>query len=309
MIIINTSTGWNMGDDLIREGVVELLGLRGATMLFIDRHILKGGKRIHQESKMLPSVEEMAEQASLLVVAGTPEWCGGGVAPLYAACAKRSVPTYIVGVGRTGSPGQLLRLKDNIAKATARDDAALEFIRKQGIECERFLDPAFYAPRPKCEKQVDLVVCYRAAGGNGVYSSQLDDYWRRFADMHKPDIVTVHEPQEISRARAIFGKEKVFFSSEWHAFMPIYVSAKRVFSGRIHGAVPSLASGATTWIVYDRPKVECLSTVAAIEGSALTMLSYGDEIPEALPEVDPKPTLRFIKDQGWHHAEYLREPR
>jgi len=120
--------------------------------------------------------------------------------------------------------------------------------------------------------------------------------------------VTVHEPKEVKYARAIFGADRVIFSSEWHSYMPIYASAKRVFSGRIHGAVPAVASGATTWLVYNQPKVECMSTLAEkLPGSTLSMLSYGDPIPEELPVTNPQRTLDFIKDQGWRHAEYLRQ--
>lgn len=307
MIVVNTTTGWNCGDDLIREGVIELLGSRGAPMVFVDRHILKGGQRMHQASKMVPDPKELAEQADVLVIAGTPEWTGAGMSKLYAECAKRGVPTFIVGVGRPGNRSEVLRLKANIVKATVRDDAAYKSLTANGVPCERFIDPAFHAPRPKCDKKFELVVCFRAAGGNGIYSHGLDAYWRRFAEMHKPDLVTVHEPKEVKYARAIFGAEKVFFSSEWHAYMPIYASAKRVFSGRIHGAVPAIASGATTWLVYNQPKVECMSTASAIDDSTLSMLSYGDPIPEELPEVDPATMLSYIRNQGQAHAEYLRQ--
>jgi hypothetical protein len=122
--------------------------------------------------------------------------------------------------------------------------------------------------------------------------------------MRRPDAVTVHDARELPEARRIFGRDDVFFSSDWREYLPIYSSAIAAVVGRIHAAVPCAACGAATRIVYGLPKVEALSAMRDAPGSTLTMQGYSAPPPAELDWADPSLSLEFIAADRAGHAAY-----
>jgi hypothetical protein len=325
--LINTSCSWNAGDDFIRWGVERLLGLEDTAKVYINRaqvnewsstparDIVSKRRAVWSRLANMPSPTELVGMADSLIAAGTPEWlrlCE----PMYEAAIARGLPIYLCGVGMEQGPEcfELLeRMAPLVRGATARDNAALEYMRRAGIDAQWFPDPAFIAPREISTPIDGLLVVYRAKGGNGVHSSDFDWYWRAVRERFDEEIrvVTCHEPGEVPLARAIFGRERVFYSSESRDFAKLYARAWRCISGRIHGAAPVVAAGGTALLVYpsgswSSVKAECMRLVSQ-HTSRLRVQTYSEPLPETIgPGPEPLETARPL---GWllnDHFEYWK---
>jgi len=311
MYLVNTTYGWNLGDDLIREGVFNLLGLSGEPTVYVNRaQVRRGGSKtpLWKVLANMPPPDELCRNAKGFVVAGTPEWVNYAQ-EFYKACLRRGVPIYLVGVGMTEDHKLLAQCRPLIKGATVRDRFAKSALLKAGISAPWFPDPAFHAdfPQPP-EKKFSLVVNYRAKGGNGAFKDDHDGYWRRVAREFGRDIgiVTVHEAGEYERAAAIFDAP-IFYSSNYLDYKPIYASAARYLGGRIHGAVPVVASGGTAWLVYRAKKVDAMRQVAKL-GETLRVLSYR-EFPDSLDRRSPDSMLRELEARRVQHRAYWAECR
>lgn len=309
MYLVNTSYGWNLGDDLIREGVINLLRLSGKPMVFINRADVRCNGASRPLWKVLgnmPSPDELCRNAKAFIVAGTPAWLGGAQ-EFYQASLEHNVPIYIVGVGMkqwAGDRHLLAKCKPLIKGATVRDRFAQRFLRGRGIRANWFPDPAFHANYPASEKQLSLVVNYRAEGGNGVFGDGLDKYWRKIAKRfgHDIDLVTVHEPGEYERAAAIFDAP-IFYSSDYRDYKSIYSKTARYLGGRIHGATPVVACGGTAWLIYGTQKVEALRQVAKL-GETLHILTYDQILPANLDIMPSERMLQELEAKRVEHRNY-----
>ena len=80
MLLVNTTSCWNVGDDLIREGVFRLLGVGPATpMIWLNRCQIHGDRPdsfipLWQRLKGLTSPTELVAIASGYLGAGTTRW-------------------------------------------------------------------------------------------------------------------------------------------------------------------------------------------------------------------------------------------
>lgn len=307
--LINTTYGWNLGDDLIREGVLALLGLKGEPMVFINRAgVSCGGANVPlwKVHNNIPPCEELCSEAKTFVMAGTPEWLHWAE-EFYQTALRRGIPILLVGVGwRQGNRRLLARCKPLIKGATVRDRFAKRTLRAAGIDARWFPDPAFHADYPRAEKDLSLVVNYRADGENGRnYSDGTDGYWREVAGRFgsEIDLVTVHEAGEYKRAAAIFRDTPIFFSSDYTDYKPIYSRTARYLGGRIHGAVPVVACGGTAWLVYRHQKIDAMQRAARL-GETLHILTYDTEPPSALVQQSPGRMLRELETYRIRHKNY-----
>jgi len=311
MYLVNTTYGWNLGDDLIRDGVINLLGLAGEPMVFVNRAQVRRGSGKVPLWKVLtnmPSPDELCRNAKAFVVAGTPEWVNYAQ-EFYQACLKHDVPIYLVGVGMVEGHQLLSRCKSVIKGATVRDRFARRTLKRVGISAPWFPDPAFHGDFPQSsKKKFSLVINYRAKGGNGNFRSDYDDYWRRVAKKFgsEIDLVTVHEAGEYERAAAIFDAP-IFYSSNYMDYKPIYANTARYLGGRIHGATPVVATGGTAWLVYRAKKVDAMHQVAKL-GETLRVLAYGD-LPDSLEQRSPDGMLRELNIRRVQHQEYWAKCR
>lgn len=316
MYMINTTHGWNLGDDLIREGVFNLLDINDKSMVFINRNQIKINETLWkpqwQMEQAFTNLDDILRCGKAYVVAGTPEWLNQ-TEKIYRYCIDNSIPIYIIGVGMNQTDLGLLKLCSHLIKiATTRDRFAKEFLESAGISTERFPDPAFYANYPTVNKKSHkLVINYRAYGGNGKFDTRNDNYWQSILQKFSEhiDLVTVHEPGEYSMAHKIFGKLNIpiFFSSDYTKYKEIYANTSVYIGGRIHGAVPVVASGGTAWLTYRAQKVEALRPIEhACE--TLKILDYNTypEHSEALPN---DLTLKYLETQKQKYFDYIRDKR
>lgn len=290
MWLINTSYGWNPGDDLIRDGVLELLGIQEESKVFVNRGQVDLGGAIHPIWKMVRNMSDarsLAAEAKGIVVAGSPEWYTY-FEEFYQAALEFQLPVYLVGIGMR-SPGKealamFESLQPLIKGATVRDKYAASAMQAYDIPYEWFPDPAFSAPYPAVsEKKYGLVVNYRAGGGNGEFTDKFDERWRQVSQQFAKeiDLVTVHEMGEYKKAKLLFPGKRVFFSSDYVDYKKIYASTARYIGGRVHGATPVVATGGTAHVLYNHTKVDMLRQVATFTPT-LTVTSYDEEVPYPL---------------------------
>lgn len=311
MHIISTTCGWNLGDDLIREGCFNLLGIAGNNCFFLDRTMLKNRKRTYQYQKNNPSLDELFKVATLFVSAGTPEWYMGD---MFSACRRYDIPIIIVGAGMAGR--SLQEYKSLIKVATCRDQIAYRTFKNNGIDAEIFLDPAFFCnvTDKKEIPKYDIVMNFRAGCGNG-YDTNNPEYIDRFKKIYKQyknriSIITTHEIQEFITLRSILPDANIFFSSNYRDYKKIYFNCRHYIGGRIHGCIPSYIGGADVHIIYCHPKIGVIKAANSIipsELGKLNLYNFSKEIKIKDHQNRFIERKKFLSDYFKDCQKYIRE--
>lgn len=265
LLLVSTTNGWNLGDDLIRQGVMRLLNigqfdpviwLNRAQVNVPDTDRKCGWSPLWKKLRNFGDPRSLVAHAKALIVAGTPEWIDT-IQPYYRMAAQTGLPVYIIGVGG-GQEGQGHHLKQShqqnpIRVATVRDEAARRAMEWAGVPSTRFLDPAFHADK------------YEPTGENWVVFNprlQCKQHREFYAKLYKSlrgfvDVITVHEQEEYTHACDLFDKP-VFFHSDYRPYIQLYRSCSTYIGGRMHGAIPSMASGAKVHLIcHERKHREC----------------------------------------------------
>lgn len=313
--VVSTTTGWNVGDDIIRQGVFNLTGIdpdRDA-VVYYDRCVIGDSyppRFIANEKRN--AVPDMIRDANGLILAGTPEWANFQE-NLWRQAGIWRKPIHVVGVGFHQEP-PLIDYKSLIQTCTVRDNLAKDYLKKNGYEAKLFLDPAFHADYPVADAELDIVFNYRPNGGNGSFGTLNDLTWKalyeRFQD--RIDLITVHELGEYRMARHIFPDAEVFYSSEPKGFQQVYANAKHYIGGRIHGAVQVAATGGTSSLLYGNPKakqfddtkVDCMNQARRIlggENAPIRTYSYAEADKIETFEVDTEKVVTRMKEDFLSH--------
>lgn len=265
LLLVSTTNGWNLGDDLIRQGVMRLLEvghfdpviwLNRAQVNVSDPDRKCDWTPLWKKLRNFGDPISLVAQAKALVVAGTPEWIDT-IQPYYLMAAQTGLPIYIIGVGG-GQEGQVHHLKQShqenpICVATVRDEAAKKAMEWAGVPATRFLDPAFHAD------------AYEPTGENWVVFNprlQCQQHREFYAALYKHlrdfiDVITVHEQEEYTHACDLFDKP-IFFHSDYRPYIQLYRSCSTYIGGRMHGAIPSMATGAKVHLIcHEQKHWEC----------------------------------------------------
>lgn len=297
MFLISTTSGWNLGDDLIREGVLRLLEIDEDrdSVIWLNRAQVDGEDKeekrpwspLWMRLRNLGDRRALAENAQALIVAGTPEWIDA-MQPFLRLAVTTSLPVLMVGVGG-GQEGQTHHLMpllkaECLNAATVRDEAAQGAFAEQGIQAPRFFDPAFHSGggtlstdgRANARKlfifNPRLETPEQEAGYRELYRKLRGQI----------DMVVVHEPHEYMRAENLFDKP-VYHHSDYNRMLNLYRHCGTYVGGRMHGAIPSLASGAEVHLVCHERKhremhwllerLDCPEALTLWEPAALVRIS------------------------------------
>ena len=299
LIVMSTTIDWNVGDDVIRDGVMRLLNIEADNVMHLDRGIvrLESGHESHVW-RVKPNsliLDELMPCAEAFVLAGTPEWLNF-MDDVWDRAVAHKVPIYAIGVGMVQEVAgpNLLRIAHDqglLRCFTARDYGALGMARSVGVEDARwFVDPAFHASYPTREK-TNVVVNYRLGGNTGSVRSACDEFWKKVVDKVDPDVVSVHEVSEFGRARILFPGRDIFFSSDAKTFMGFYASCREYYGGRIHGATQVAASGGRACLFHGCPdeshpddqRVDCVRRATEHLNGGVRTIHYGDVDAVKLP--------------------------
>ena len=257
MYVLNTTRGWNVGDDIIRVGVCKLIGITPSTpVIYASRAQCFKGLSWEPAWKIVSRVpwDEIMMECDGYVVCGSPEWIYANE-EMYQFAAQFKKPVWIVGVGQRGQKlGFVRKCAKHLKGVTTRDNIALKDLRRAGVKAERHPDPGFMT-RGDNKPTGGLVINFRREGSPRKYFDTDEKLWIKIAQVLKGqyDLVTVHEPGEISVAKRIFGT-KIFCSQDPEAYLEIYRNCRALVTGRIHAAVPALDRWTRVAMVYRRRK-------------------------------------------------------
>lgn len=304
--VVSTTTGWNVGDDIIRQGVFNLMGIDPAkeAVVYFDRRVVgrSGMNPIFSANlcEISPTQRQLMEGAKGMIFAGTPEWANFQH-ELYNHAHHTGTPIYIIGAGMEQILSGLNSV--NLACCTVRDDHAQRYLEKFGFKSRMFLDPAFHANYPKPDGKLDVVLNYRAAGDGGKYTDHNDKVWLKLYSKFRDriELITAHEFGEYLRARELFPDTEVFFTTEPAGFQQVYANAQHYIGGRIHGAVQVVATGGTANLLYGNPKKEsygdqkrdCMKQARRILG--------GEEAPLRVLRYDKSGEVELFDAPAWRH--------
>lgn len=150
--LVSTTIGHNPGDELIWMGIKNLLqqGLHiDADYFYYNRNpdLQVGNDRVPQPGTVgnYYCNEIDLKHFDGVIIAGSPEWFGGPMKPLFQAIIKTNIPVYFLGVGLGVREAQLSDL-DKVVLANAkriitRSQETTDFLTPYGIE-------SFVAPCP-----------------------------------------------------------------------------------------------------------------------------------------------------------------
>jgi hypothetical protein len=262
LFLVSTTNGWNLGDDLIRQGVFRLLEIDELkdSVVWLNRCQVDSEdidrncpwSPLWKRLRNLGDRRSLAENARALIVAGTPEWIDT-MQPFFQLSVTTSLPIWIVGVGGSQA-GQTHHLKQpaasgSIRVATVRDEAAKAALANQGIIADRFFDPAFHSE--------DFTLGQK---GEFIFNPRLEtrsheqfylELFKKFRD--RIGTIVVHEPMEHARATNLF-ERPVFYHSDYRRYIDLYRRCGTYLGGRMHGAIPSLAAGAEVFLICHEGK-------------------------------------------------------
>jgi polysaccharide pyruvyl transferase WcaK-like protein len=302
-VLLSTSTGWNAGDDWIRDGLLRALDLRN------DLNLLYWNRGWGIEDAYANALNVNLPMADYVIMAGTPEWIDKNEA-LYRHCLHHDKPMALLGVGKTGGyiPARHTALMRRVAEsglvevAIARDDIAASLLDDFGIEASVLCDPAvFMRPRGNFGGGKTFVLGYRGWGQTGPdvpYQPRakgpahrtdvlLADVW---ASEEGPKIATVHDNREMEAASGFFGRRNVVHNSDPWKLLDQYAGAREYFGCRIHGFVAALIHGAPAHLVYHTNKAVCAEVIIqrlGLEESAVVSYLTREDKPIARKPMAP----------------------
>ncbi len=290
-LLFSTSSLWNCGDDFIRDGVTELLQLKD------DVRVLWWNRGFGMTPTFANSLRTNLPLMDYFLVAGTPKWVYNNE-KIYLYCLKHAVPLSLIGVGtRDIINNRQLKLMKRVAGsslcelALARDHIAYRTLKDElGFKnVELILDPCFF--KQPCqftstEKQhilgwreqfgllygdpllpvrhplyVASAVLKKMFGNIGqrlnrtAYDQCFKEIYRK---LPTPKLVVVHDNREVSKAERLFGKDQVYYASDYHDMFNMFARAKTYTGSRIHGAIPAIIHGASIRLVYTNSKAVLL---------------------------------------------------
>ncbi|MHC4742057.1 MAG: polysaccharide pyruvyl transferase family protein [Planctomycetota bacterium] len=309
-VLMSTSSLWNCGDEFIRNGVLNLLNLKGdVRTLWWNR---AKGVRCAYENDLKLNIRH----CDYFVVAGTPSWINS-TEYIYRYCLKRDIPIAIIGAGTRGGiwnfrqKSLLRKLSESglVEVCLVRDEYALETLRAYGFDnVELILDPAFFATPLAVDNKVNILgwrdymvpekvklrdkakrAFDRISGGYrelrsfaAWYDGFMQDIFGQLAD---PKLVVLHSNREIEKAERLFGEEHVFYATDYREIFRVYSTAKRYIGSRIHGAIPSIIHGACVDVLY------LVEKARVIENSAEILSKYVSDIADSI-------RVFYIKDRN-----------
>ena len=286
-ILLSTSSLWNCGDDFIREGLLELLNSKS------DIRILWWNRGYGISRSYANDLKINLPLTDYFIMAGTPQWIFRNEI-IYKYCIKKGIPMSIIGVGTRGllnkAHYRLMKLVANSGLceiAFARDETALNTLKEFGFgNAELMLDPAFFMKPLNMTGKINILGWRHQFGCDydptlpyshplkflrmqqirwikrkerkkkrGEYNKYMINI---FVSMPEPKKIIIHDNREIKEAGNIFGKDYIFYSSDYREIFSRYASAKTYIGSRLHGAIPAMIHGASVHLVYSDTRWKAL---------------------------------------------------
>lgn len=305
--LISTTRGHNIGDEIIYNGVLQILESAGIEIenkvLFNRNPDLQEGPHRHARKLTVGDYDNdiKYQNYDAIILAGSPECFGAPVERLYSFALQSNIPMIIIGAG-SGTKNQpltpleleVLRRKNTII-TTRQQDLANRINELLGeTKAKAFICPAsFQAYYGGTKSKVLHIVQAPGEGWHKVRPMYLNG-----ADKH--EAICFHTTDFIG----LDGLAKLTNTvSEAHSKI---LSAKLVVSTRLHGAIFSLSQGIPAVVVGSGDyRIESAAAMFKEWLPVAENFNHAQEIK--LPEKMYKNLYEFISIELHNYAEHLNE--
>lgn len=289
-ILISSTQQWNPGDEFIRMGVVKLiedaLGT-GHNYILWNRNpdlFVQPWSNTQQKSKTFSNCarEIPTDIIHLVVFAGTPEWLGDPVKPIYEALAKSKIeiPLWAIGVGLSHNLENLSSAERTVLNRKTTKIITRSFELRDQLNTLLGESKAITLPCPalfssdvettKKTKNTAFILQDSAV----VNQSISEELVQQFLQHKNFDVICFYQ-EEFNRFTRL-GLNTIYqFDSK--AYFPILAQYKKVISTRLHGAIASLSTLSNAILVCDDSNYR-IKTAAKPYGDMLPIMT----IEEAL---------------------------
>jgi hypothetical protein len=329
MLLISTTNGWNHGDDIIREGVLNLLNLKEEPAVWLNRaEVYAEDSRRHKylfnQQVDMGNYSELVRHATMFLVAGTPSW-RTNMLPIYKLCLHYGIPVWIVGVGN-GFNGhgdskaflpvlEALYVDGLLHGASVRDTAAKDVFDAVDIPVKIFLDPAVHSKlRKPLPNSPRYIFNPKLCDGGRIVNEQGLELWRKLwshlqRTPRRGNIrIIAHNAAEYILASQTFD-EDILYHSDYRMAVRLYANCYEYIGGRMHGAIPALISGCSrAWVYNGGQKYEELKRYAA-HGFPCTVFTDISEIENMDYPNDKIDITALIAEDKLSHSAWLRAYR
>lgn len=296
-ILASTTRQWNPGDEFILFGVQRLWEqIHGpCNWIIYDRNPDLHGKAIVLGNSWRG---ESLNGIDAIVIAGSPEWCGGPLATLFQAARDASKPVTFLGIGAGDYSIGFSELDQAVLKSSplivCRDRYAAREVRRIGCSPHILPCPALFAAdierTPTELRRIGMTIqCPNVANqkiGHPLFEQTIELY-HRLKQQYAVELVAHYKDEYLW---ALAERLPVRYSYDARDYASIYAHYDAVVSTRVHGAV--LAAGIGIPTICTNP---CSRATAATESFPILRISPA-EVPRALYEIDSACVSRRLLD-------------
>lgn len=278
-VLISTTRQWNPGDEFIMLGCINILkqiyGDVINPIIFNRNPDIRGGSKLRNKTQRMNYTYEWdkktfkgkgilqdvlrighydnsykddmnAENIDIAIFAGSPEWYGRRLLPMYRMIEQADIPTLFLGIGAGDSTAfekanpVVNRVLQKAKLITTRDlvtEELLEQYHAKYLPCPALLAAQSNRLVEKVEKIGLIYATDRTLKGNNV-SGDLHKYLLKLYPeiMKRYDVNLIcHYIDEIDQAKKEFPNTDICYSYDARDYTDIYNQFDLVLGGRVHG--------------------------------------------------------------------------
>lgn len=324
-VLFSTTRQWNPGDEFILLGCINLLKSVGLDfnpiiynrnpqirrkghakrLKFLDQWLFKGNIAPFLDNSIKDSAQ--GEHIDLVVFAGSPEWRGKRLAPLYQKIIDNNIPVIILGIGSNRAfsfnakhfTENEMKVLSSARLITCRDELTHKGLQEVGA----YLLPCpalFSANQQKVREKVDKIgLIYgsdKAVSHNNVSASTFEylqslyqQLQRHFSEIEFEFVA--HYIDELESFSSDFPDGKIRYSYDSKDYVDIYGRYDLVIGHRVHGVGISASQGIPgICISHD------LRGITA-KGFQASVIQKGTDLSEVIAQVEQKIVQLNIQSQ------------
>lgn len=307
-ILASTTRQWNPGDEFILFGVQRLWQqVHGpCNWMIYDRN-----PDLHGKANVLGNSwrGESLKGIDVIIIAGSPEWCGAPLARLFQATREAGKPVIFIGIGAGDYSIGFSELDQAVLRSSplivCRDKYAAREMRKIGCNPHVLPCPALFASEigrtPTEVQRIGMTIqCPNVANqkiGQPLFEQTIELY-HRLKRQYAVELIAHYKDEYLW---ALGEGLPIQYSFDARDYADIYAGYDAVVSSRVHGAI--LAAGIGIPSICTNP---CSRATAATESFPILRLNPPD-VPATLEEMDTAKTAQQLLDFKQRAWEQYRE--
>lgn len=246
-ILVSTTSGWNPGDDFIREGIRRItesvLGCE-ANWFIHNRNPDMDGVRVEPASNHVGS-SHLDMPWGLVVFAGTPEWDSWRTQPVLEHLARTpELPVMFFGIGSANlgeRPGSLALevMRSARTLVICRNIDLNQTLTDLGVTSRVLPCPGFLCQEATNQQKQGKLLVFQDSVSSHVKTTEPFERTMLEATERGWTLVC-HARQE--SFRAMQKKIPFIYDNDYHRLMKLLASSEMVVSTRLHGAIAAASS-------------------------------------------------------------------